>query len=557
MRRASVLAVIVAWLLSGVAFAQQNVFTLRMVYPMPAGSGLDTLDADNRAFFAYPGIEYRIKIAAGGGCLPFTYSLTGNPAWMSVDASTGLISGTPTDTTTDDDASITATVTDCDGSTASRVWGVDVQTGRFKFVDAVNGSPHSTNGGSGTGAIGTPWKTLDDIYDGSSGTDIVYFLSGTYTTANLPQDSISATAQQNGEHRVTWNSSTRSTQWIVHPAHVGSAVIDYEYTGTGYPYDSTGTPRPRFRFNGDTIVLIGLSTTRSMTMAFQFGATVGNRHGVYVDGMTMGSHGPGIDEGNSAHLMWQAQYGGGGIPDTQTYGDVVIDSEFYGLLAEGATDGNNCSLKFYSTLKAVVARNTFHTAEDMEEAIVAIKSDNTEIDFRENVFYGIEHFAIGGNLNQVTDQSTGEIRFNNVKSAGSSGSAFGFYGAQDIEAPFVGPLYVYRNTFQGRVWVRTLGAGDGPITYTHNVIINDGGSQSPWTHIFDSGVTDTGQLTDANNLKGTTADNIVGADGNLNEPYLTSDGPNSGTPKGHMLSAVVSSGPVSKPFRTMEAGPQP
>lgn len=499
---------------------------------MAVGAVPNGLDSDNRCYFAYPGIEYNIQVAVVGGKPPYSYSLSGQPPWMSINSTTGVISGTPTDVTLDDDSSITVSVIDAESTTNSQTFGVDVTTSGWFFVDAVNGQPHSTNGGTGTGTLANPWKTLDDVYDGSTANSRVYFKTGTYTPANLPQDSISFLNQQNGEHRVQWNNGSRSVQWLAYPGN--TPTIDYLYTGSGYPYDVDGPNSPRFVMTGDVIYLDGITTTRSMTMCFQFSRN--NRRGVHIRRCNFGVHGPGISSGNSAHLMWQQLFGSGGVPGTQAYGDIVYGNTFTDLKYI-ATSGNNCSLKMYSMWRPLVANNTFSNSEDGSEAVVAIKSDITEFDVRQNTFSNIGGLALGGNMHQIQDPTSGEIRFNLVLSAGV-GSAQAQPGAlrlnQDGQAS---AIYTQRNTFIARVHIEDVVTANGVFTISENVIVNSDSAQTPWSYITDTNITDASRVSESNNLKGVAADNITDANGDLQGTYLTNYGPNSANPRGHMLSS--------------------
>ena len=60
---------------------------------------------------AFIGTPYSATVAASGGVPSYTWSLSGNPSWLSINASTGVLSGTPTGTS-GSTANFTVTVTD-------------------------------------------------------------------------------------------------------------------------------------------------------------------------------------------------------------------------------------------------------------------------------------------------------------------------------------------------------------------------------------------------------------------------------------------------------------
>ena len=62
------------------------------------------------------GVAYSYQETATGGILPYTWSATGLPVGLSIDAASGLISGTPQATC---NCSGTVTVTDANGSIAT------------------------------------------------------------------------------------------------------------------------------------------------------------------------------------------------------------------------------------------------------------------------------------------------------------------------------------------------------------------------------------------------------------------------------------------------------
>jgi hypothetical protein len=137
---------------------------------------------------AYPGLEYRIPIAVQGGAYPFYFEIIEAPAWLSIgqqygQANYGILHGTPPANAAaqtvrvrvydqahgrpDDsyvDALFTLRVTD--------------STADFMFIDG-------TVGASGTGAINSPLKSVEEVTDGSQTLTTypgraMYIRAGTY-----------------------------------------------------------------------------------------------------------------------------------------------------------------------------------------------------------------------------------------------------------------------------------------------------------------------------------------------------------------------------------------
>jgi len=502
-------------------------YPLTVIYPLPSGIAGTGVDPTNRCLFAYTGLDYDIQVAAVGGVYPYLYELSNEPAGMTVDAFTGVITWTNPQTTATD---VTVRVTDTKGSQSTATWSISVGTSGWYFVDAVNGNAHSTNGGSGTGTLANPWLTLDDVYDGSSAGSRVYFRTGTYTPLGLPSSSVD---DINGEERVDWNDNTRSTIWLAYPNE--SPVIDYGYVGTGYPYN-TGDSVPRFRLSGDAVYLDGFTTTRSMTMAFQLGR--GSRYGVHIRRVTMGTHGPGINGGNSAHLMWMQMYASGESHDTPAFGDVIHSCSFSGIDDSTATNAGNCALKLYSWMRGLIADSDFSDIDTgpEDEAAIAIKSNVSQVEVRGCTFSSdMTTICIGGNMHNALDdefedeQTFGQIRFCNVKGGASHGLTIGHQSGPDF-----GPWYVERNTFQCSVLVDELDSTDSQIIFERNVIVNADGSGTPWRFIQDGpGNTDTSKVTlnissnpelsptGVENLAGASSDAITDADGELQGAYRT------------------------------------
>ena len=171
------------------------------------------------------GVAKSLQMSASGGTAPYTWSATGLPAGMSINASTGLISGTPTTA-----ATYSVTVTAKDSTNA---------TGTASFSWTIT----SSGGGGGNEILGCafdtgPWTANSCNIGGTLGDiDVAHFvphnLSGTYTmswTVTGP----SGTALSNCSSTVTYNcisggcTSTSTTCDIT----VRTAKNDHTYTAS-------------------------------------------------------------------------------------------------------------------------------------------------------------------------------------------------------------------------------------------------------------------------------------------------------------------------------------
>jgi hypothetical protein len=63
------------------------------------------------------GSNYSQTLSVSGGSAPYTWSMSGAPSWLSLNVSTGIISGKPTSSGT---YSFTVKVTDSSGNTATQ-----------------------------------------------------------------------------------------------------------------------------------------------------------------------------------------------------------------------------------------------------------------------------------------------------------------------------------------------------------------------------------------------------------------------------------------------------
>ena len=170
-----------------------------------------------------------------------TYSATNLPAGLSINPSTGLISGTPT---TAGSPTVIVTATDTTGAAASSAfnWTVNPGTGGGNTVTV-------TSPGSQTGTVGTAASLQIGASDSASGQTLSYsatglpaglginsstgLISGTPTTAGTSTVTVTATD-------TTGASGSTSFGWTVNPASGSCTAAQL----IGNPSFSTGTAAP-------------------------------------------------------------------------------------------------------------------------------------------------------------------------------------------------------------------------------------------------------------------------------------------------------------------------
>ncbi len=460
-------------------------YPLEIISPKPVGDAPDGLDPAHRIYRAHPGIDYEIRVAAVGGNYPFTYALSNAPVGMSIDAGSGEIVWTDPQ---EDASDVTVTVTDATGTETSETWSIDVTTEGFSFVDAVGGDS------AGAGTQDDPWRTLADVWTRGGAGGIVYFRGGEdaiYTPEGIPVEN----PDTDGE-MLEFHYAEQPVIWLAHPDDDMRPVLDFGFTGTG-----EGAHVPVIRLSGPAIWVDGIETTRSHRMAFQ--VVHYDEHGATFRRLHMHDGGPGIDGGNSAFIMYVR------CDDCPAYGDVVQDNEF----SELDYGTGNCALKLYSMERPLVADNVFHHTGEGEEAVVAIKDNIAAFEVRGNTFHDIGTLALGGNMHATTFPTSGEFRFNNVRTAGRSAMRLNQDG-------MVGRIRAYRNTLQGRVEIRIVDAEDGPIAFERNVIVNDDGMLAPRPFFYYVDVADPTRITADDDLMGAPADGVVDELGELVDGFL-------------------------------------
>lgn len=522
----------------------QDHLPLQVIRPMASNADPSLgLDPDARYFRQPSGVDYVIRAEVIGGEFPFSFTLSNEPAGMTIVTCLGPVStavrrtcGTitwvnPTSTATD----VQVTVTDHDGDMASATWTIAVSAlapgaGGACYIDADTG-----NDSTGSGTEASPWQTLDKARD-SCGARSLLFLKGNgpYNYDNIALfDSTSecyVTAGPNiiGEE-IQFDEGTQPVIWIDYPEDGLTPIVDVGYT-------QGGTVKPCLQLSGQNVFVHGVKFTNCIYKCIETART--DEYGATYWRVEIDTTGIGFESANSAGIMYAQRYSQNETP----YYDVVSQSTFRNIGTAMGGSGIIACIKNYSQRYSLVADNQFTDVHSTE--CLANKADVEHFTDRNNVFENLEGTAIGGNNHGPTlggVQTRGEIAFNLVRDVTDYALEFN----QDGQA---GPFYVYRNTFNGQLHARAIDASDGPFTFVNNVIINSQAASGSCPAKFDcTSVTDYSRIVHTPcgsgtcDLTGVAADGILDANEDLQGSYLTSYGPDSMTPKGHMLGAAPAS----------------
>jgi len=440
----------------------------------------------------YTGVTCTFPVLAVGGEWPYDYTLTNAPSGMVVknaDAGETCGIGTATHThvlcgeitwTNPSAGSYNPTIQVCDvdNDCVSTDWDIAAQTTGFRFVDDVNGSD---TGGSSTGLIASPWRTVGYAKANMTAGDFIYFRTGTYTV-----NTEFGTAVNPGGSR--YQVEFTNPVWIEYPGD--TVIIDQAAD------DLDDTFFPTLGFTGYAFTQ-GFEITNCKYFCVLHGSTpsvLGSlHHRIKVHHQGYGTTEAGS---NASMFMWEHS-------DPQGIGATIIESELYDA---------GLGFKHYDLLKPIIAHNLMYSMDGGVEH----KAGATQYTDRANHMYdigtsgGLYDSGIDGNQNDNSFAVTGEIYYNRIKMNIDAGNV--------DEALMVGWeqgggfVDIWRNTLEGKTTAYNVDSTMGPYYFTRNVVVND---DAVADHITYDTVTDTSRIIKSENVSADIATGIIDANGLL------------------------------------------
>jgi hypothetical protein len=442
-------------------------YPLELTNIKPSGQ----LPANHRHYRAYPGIEYNIRAAVIGGDYPYVYSLSNAPSGMTINADTGEISWPNPQA----NASPTITVRDRLGVTVSATWPITVTTTGFKFVDAVNGSAN------GTGTAASPWRTMANVYNGSTSNDFVYFRAGTYSQLDLPRDGVGGDWEL-----VEWEA--KAAVWLAYPGDARPVINFGHVPGV--------EQAPLIRLYGNNVYVDGFEIMNIRNIGFQFPSDL-SVYGPTFRRLLGHNAGPAQSGSNSSFIMTITR------PSGRCSGGVIQDNEFY--------NSDSPTIKIYAQHKLLVEDNYIHDVAVGFE----LKDSIEQFTVRGNRLQNVTNIALGGNNHATFLPTSGEYLFNLVRNPNNA--------MRINNDGMASSIWIYRNTLVGRVVVANTDSADGPFTFSNNVIVNSEGG----TNIELENVSAAGRIITQNNLVASPTGGLVDSNGNLtsaNAQYIGTHG---------------------------------
>jgi hypothetical protein len=219
-----------------VTVTDENGATAAASFSLTVGGGVVAVQSIGaKTLMVYQAGTPFIPVTGSGGTAPLTYSVSpGLPAGLTLNANTGVISGTATAVSAA--ASYTVTVTDANGATAAATFSLGVA--QQASVTAVSANPATAGqavtltamvSATVTGTPVTPTGTVTFFDNGTQLGSAVNLVNGvaTLNVASLPPGQAAMiTAVYSGDGNFLTSTSTNS-------ASVGVAVLDFTFTNAG------------------------------------------------------------------------------------------------------------------------------------------------------------------------------------------------------------------------------------------------------------------------------------------------------------------------------------
>ncbi|MFT3929933.1 MAG: hypothetical protein QM709_06510 [Spongiibacteraceae bacterium] len=411
------------------------------------------LSTANRYYKAYPGLLYRVPVVVLGGAYPYRYSIVSGPTGMTVgqqygDTDYGIINypnpvaGSYT---------VTINVTDQQGTSSNVTWPLTVTSSGFIFIDAVNGKASAANGGTGTGTISNPFRTMDDFYSGTVG--------GAASTSSRKGDGTYA------GYFVYYRAGTYST-----------SVMARESADSGQraPFVSGKKPKVHLAYPGETVNI----DTSGASIIF-YTDSAGN---YYFNGINFSNIAPGgdnkaweWDSGVNDIGSFECTYNGNTASSGGGYNAALVMSRNGGSFSNYVFMSHNTITKSnnydtflgYYVNKFVAQNNTINNSTGGNNAGFYAKITNSNWSIRANTglvgnsapLYTADAYSTSNNI---------EVAWNNFKSSGP-GAEFGL-----TPSTAIGNIWQYRNTWQVgmqsvvNVTINSLTVKNDVLTYTNS-----------------------------------------------------------------------------------------